>query len=184
MSEFRTAYRYAVAILGAAGEQNMVDQVAKDFEIVEKLLKDSHDFLVFLKSPVINVHKKRKILSDVFQGKIGNFTLQFIHFLTSKNREMILPEIMQQFYRLRDQQSGIVNATVKTAIPFSKQQEQELVKRLEHKTRKKVRLHYVMDKNIKGGYAVQVEDTVWDGSVAHQLEILRERFVEGSHLPM
>ena len=182
MSESRAAYRYATALLGTALDQNRLDEVGNDFGVVERLMKDSGDFRVFLKSPVINYQKKRKILADLFGGKIGDLTMRYILFLASKGRETILSEIIQQFYRLRDEQAGIVGATVRTATSFTKQQEQELLKHLEQKTRKKVRLNYILDKTLKGGFAVQIEDTVWDGSVAHQLELLRERFIEGNHL--
>ncbi len=181
MSESRAAYRYALAILEAAEEQRNLDQVAGDFEEIERLMRDVQEFRVFLRSPVINNQKKRSILTELLGGRISDFTLKFILFLASKNREMILPEITRQFYRLRDRKLGIVNAMVRTAIPFTKQQEQELLKHLEKKTRKKIRLNYVVDKTIKGGFAVQIEDTIWDGSVEHQLEILHRRLIEGDH---
>lgn len=182
MSESRAAYRYALAILQAAEEQRKLDQVVKDFEEVERLIKDVAEFRVFLRSPVINNQKKKSILTELLTRRISDFALMFILFLTSKNREMILPEVIQQFYRLRDGKLGIVSATVRTAVPFTKEQEQKLLERLEKKTRKKVRLNYLVDKRIKGGFVVQIEDTVWDGSVAHQLEILHKHLIEGSHV--
>lgn len=182
MGESRAAYRYARAILETAEEHNALDRVSKDFETVENLTRESHDFLLFLRSPVINKEKKKRILADLLKNNVSDISYNFILLLISKSRENILPEIIQQFYQLRDERLGIENATVRAATPFTKEQEKQLLEHLRHLTKKQVRLHYVIDKGLTGGFAVQIGDTVWDGSIAHQLEILRERFIEGAHI--
>lgn len=182
MAESRVAYRYALAILETAEEKKTLDRVSQDFEAVEQLIKSSHEFLLFLRSPVVNTQKKKSVLSELFKKRLSELSFTFILLLTTKNRETILPEIIEQFYRLRDERLGIENVTVRSAVTLTKEQEKKLVTRLEQVTKKKVRLHESVDKRLKGGMAVQIGDTVWDGSVAHQLEILRERLMKGVHV--
>jgi F-type H+-transporting ATPase subunit delta len=45
-------------------------------------------------------------------------------------------------------------------------------------TRKSVRIAFSVDKQLKGGFVARVGDTVFDGSLRRQLELLREHFVE------
>jgi F0F1-type ATP synthase delta subunit len=33
---------------------------------------------------------------------------------------------------------------------------------------------------LKGGFTIQFNDTVWDASVRHQLDLLRKKFLEGA----
>jgi F-type H+-transporting ATPase subunit delta len=47
--------------------------------------------------------------------------------------------------------------------------------KLEELTSKKVRLSFSIDKSLVGGFVAQVGDTVYDGSVRRQLEILRRQ---------
>ncbi len=180
MSEFRAAYRYAAALLGVADEVKKLDVVSNDLVVLEKLAKDSREFLVFLKSPVVNSERKKQTLTQILQGKVSDVTFKFIILLASKGREGLLPEIIQQFNTLRDQRLGILNVTARTAIAFKPEQEKQLISQIESATKKKVRLSSVVDKSLKGGFMVQHDDTVWDASVRHQLEALREKFIEGT----
>lgn len=179
MSELRAAHRYALAILETGHEQAALDRVSKDFESIDRLIRESREFLLFLRSPVINKEKKKSILAGFLEKSVSGITYKFILLLTSKGRETILPEIIQQFYRLCDVQLGIENAAVRSAVPLTAEQEKKLLTRLEQRTKKKIHLHTVIDPKLKGGITIQIGDTVWDGSILHQLETLRERFTEG-----
>jgi len=179
--ETRAAYRYALALLETAEEQDAIDRVSTDLRMIEDLIRESREFLVFLRSPVINTQKKKSILTELFGKQLNATTFGFLLLLTTKNREAMLPEIIQQFYRLRDERAGIVQATVRTPIPLTKEQEKKLSTTLERIMKKKIRLQEILDPQVKGGARVQIGDTVWDGSVAHQLEVLRERFTKGVH---
>ncbi|MBI1806882.1 MAG: ATP synthase F1 subunit delta [Ignavibacteria bacterium] len=179
MSETRAAYRYALAILGVAEETKKLDVVGKDFEFIEMLIRETKEFAVFLKSPIVSIDKKKRVLTEILKESVSNLTMGFVMMLASKDREGLLPEVIQQFYRLRDQHLGILNVTTRTAVKFTNVQEQDLTRQVELATKKKVRMKFVFDPSLKGGFTVQHDDTVWDASVRHQLELLRERFVEG-----
>lgn len=179
MSESKAASRYALAFIGVAEEQKSLDAVGSDVLALEHLLRDSKEFVAFLKSPVVNTEKKRKVLTEILQKSVGDLTMKFILILASKGRAALLPEILKQFNRLRDERQGILNVTARTTVKFSDAQEKALVRRIEESTKKKVRISYVLDPALKGGFLVQHEDTVWDASVRHQLELLRKRFAAG-----
>ena len=177
MSNIRAAYRYALAIITIAQETKKLNEITADFESLEILIEDSREFLLFLKSPVVNTLKKKRILKELVEQKVTEPTYKFLLLLMSKNREAILPEIIQQFYLLRDKLLGILNVTVKSVVTFTSQQEEYLVGQIERATKKKVRVKYVVDRSLKGGFTVQHDDTVWDASVRCQLDTLYQRFI-------
>jgi len=180
MSEYRAAHRYALAMIGVAEERNEVDQVGNDCRHLERLISRSRDFLLFLQSPVIKAQKKRRILDELLRGRVGDTMLRFLFFLVSRGREGLVPQILTEFFRLRDKRMGVVNVTASVAVPMTPAQEQRLIERLEQTTKKTVRMKYILDASLRAGFTVRLEDTVWDASVRHELENLRRRLSGGS----
>jgi F-type H+-transporting ATPase subunit delta len=179
MSEIRVAYRYALAIIGVAEETKCLDEVNRDFQLIEKLINEVREFSLFLKNPILSDGRKKQVFTELLKNRVSDLTFHFILLLVAKDREKILPEIIRQFYRLRDERLGIMNVTTKTAIKFTTTQEQELVRKLTEATKKQVRMKYVVDPALKGGFTVQFDDTVWDASVVRQLDLLKQKFIEG-----
>jgi F-type H+-transporting ATPase subunit delta len=179
MSKQKTAYRYSLAIFGIAEELNKIDDISNDFLYIENCIAQLRELKLFLKSPVIKNRKKSRMVSEIFQNKVSDITLKFLLLLTSKDREELLPDIIKQFFILRDNHFGIMNVTARSAIKFSREEEQLLISRLEQVTKKKVRLNTALDSSLLGGFVVQHEDTVWDASVRRQLENLRQKLIEG-----
>ncbi|MDI6766240.1 MAG: ATP synthase F1 subunit delta [Bacteroidota bacterium] len=178
MSNHRTAHRYALAVFGVAEEMNKLEVVSKDFVFIGQIIKESQDFNLFLKNPIITTEKKKRVFSELLSNRVSDVTLKFIILLSSKNREALLPEIIEKFNKLRDEKLGILDVTARTAVKFTSAQELELVRQLGSTTKKKVRVKYILDPSLKGGFTVQFEDTVWNASVQHQLELLKKRFTE------
>ena len=180
MTEARAAYRYALALIGVAQEMKKLDAVDRDLTFIEKLTRETREFYLFLKSPVITTEKKKRVLHEIIRGNVGDVTVKFVMLLASKGREELLPEIVRQFVRLRDERLGILNVEARSAVQFTTAQEESLARQLEKATMKRVRMRYVLDPSLKGGFIIQHEDTVWDASVRHQLEVMRQRLLEGT----
>jgi F-type H+-transporting ATPase subunit delta len=163
-----------------AAEQKQLDRAVEDLELIQRTAKESKEFLLFLKSPVIKKEKKKEIFAALFGNRVGPLTSSFVTLLVDKGREDILPQIIHQFFVLRDERLGIVSVDVKAATELSNDQVNEIRQRFEGITKKKVRVAFSLDKQLKGGFLARVGDTVYDGSVQHQLELMRERFHEGT----
>lgn len=182
MKNVRVARRYAMALMTAATEQKNIDGTAGDLDMLGNLLRGSREFRLLIASPVVSPAKKKAVFKELLEKRIGGETLRFIHLLTAKGREPILPDVIEQFAILRDEKYGIVNVDVRSAVEFTEPQEKNLQSQLEKYTKKKVRVRFSLDKSIQGGLVVRIGDTVLDASVRHQLELLRERFISGGAL--
>jgi len=180
MADSRAACRYALSLLTVAEEGGRLEQVKQDLDLIGNLITTSDEFSRFLKSPVINTMKKRSVLDSILRGLVGDLTLNFVQLLAKKEREPILYAVIKEFNRLRDQRLGILRVVTRTAVPLTKTQEEELVRKLEQATKKKVHMSYVQDPSLLGGFAVQFDDTVWDASVRRQLETLRQTLLTAS----
>jgi F-type H+-transporting ATPase subunit delta len=179
MANSRAAKRYAEALMSAAEQQKILGRVTEDMQSLERVMNESKELVHFLKSPVIKKEKKRRILTELFGKQMHALTMSFIDLLAAKGREDILAEIGSQFFALRDERLGIVGVEIQAADQLSKDQHEKIQKQFEGITRKKVRLAFSIDKQLKGGFLAKVGDTVFDGTVKRQLELLRKRFEEG-----
>ncbi|MBI5475774.1 MAG: ATP synthase F1 subunit delta [Ignavibacteriales bacterium] len=180
MREVRTAQRYARAIIELSDEMKNLDTLFRDFELLNSIILNVREFKLLLNNPVINTEKKKRLLSELLKDKVSELTMKFLLILTTKNREGLLPDIIHEFFTMRDEKLGILNVSVQTAVPFSSSQQDSLVRQLGSITKMKVKIKYNLDQSIRGGFKVQYQDTVWDASVQHQLDLLRKRFAEGT----
>ncbi len=180
MSNLRVATRYASALMELTNEQKKSDAVAGDLMIVKNALDASRELRNLLGSPVVAKEKKQAVIRDIFKKKIGETVLGYINEIVVKGRENVLSEILTQYFILRDVQLGIVRVEVMTSVEFSAKQEKDLTKQLEAMTKKKVEISFSLDTSIKGGFIARVGDTVLDGSVKRQLEILKVKLKQGS----
>jgi len=182
MTNVRVARRYAEALVELAEEGKNVDATIKDLKVLRESIKASRELLLFLRSPLINKSKKREIFLTIFEGRLQKSTIASIGLIALKGREELLPDIIDQFFSIWDERQGIVDVDVKTASEFSREQTEILRGKLEDYTRKKVRITFGLDAQLIGGFVARVGDTVYDGSVKRQLELLRLRFTEGNGL--
>jgi F-type H+-transporting ATPase subunit delta len=132
-----------------------------------------------LHSPVVRSEIKLNILKEIFSKKISKGSMDFIEFVVSKKRESLLNSIGKRFLELRDDHLGIANVFVTSATEFSTEQKNVLQGRLEKILDKKVQLNFKTDLSLVGGFIAKVNDTLYDASIRHQLELLKKQFLTG-----
>jgi F-type H+-transporting ATPase subunit delta len=178
MANLRIANRYAEALLTTAEEMHILKNVSDDLTVIQRIIQESHEFQLFLKSPVIKKEKKQTVILATFGPSVQVLTLKFLSLLIAKEREDALPSVIDAFFRLQDEMLGVVHVHVKTAAGLSQQQSAQLKQRFEAYSKKKVFIDQSLDKQLIGGFIARIGDTVFDGSVRQQLELLRKRFAE------
>ncbi len=179
MKGARAAKRYAGALLDLASEMKKTEDVAADMRLIHDSVKSSYDLKLFFLSPIIDHAKKRKTIDALFKGRVCDLTEQFLFLLLDKGRETLTDVIAMEFAVLYDQLHGIAHADLKAAYELDSKDESKVQTKLEELTGKKVKLSLAVDKSLIGGFLAQVGDTVYDGSVRRQLEILKERLAGG-----
>ncbi|MGO9482086.1 MAG: ATP synthase F1 subunit delta [Candidatus Kryptoniota bacterium] len=177
MKEPRAAKRYAGALLGLASELKKIDHVASDMRLVHDSIAASYELKLFFQSPIIDRFKKREIVKALFEEKVDELTFHFILLLVDKAREGLVDAIAVEFGVLLDEQLGIVKAELTAPYQFDEKSKARVQSKLEELTNKKVHINFSLDKNLVGGFLAQIGDTVYDGSVRRQLEILKQQLL-------
>ena len=179
MADYRILHRYANSLLETAIEKNKLDAINSDIKLLVDTLNQSRELQLMLESPVIRPETKLSVLKEIFSEKITKQSMDFIEFIVSKARENLLGSIGKRFLELCDEYLGIANVFVTTASEFSNEQKNVLQNKLEKILDKKVRLNFKTDVNLVGGFVANVNDTLYDASVKHQLELLKKQFLTG-----
>ena len=172
------ARRYALALYEEARSAGAVDRVDDDMAAIGDALDGSRELATALTSPLVARAKKEAILDRLFGSAVGELTMRFLKLLLAKEREGEMPNVVRAYRALRDEQRGVVEATVRTALPLGADEADRLRAALEARTGKSVRMRIEIDPSLLGGLVVRVGDVVYDRSAAHQLHTLREQLAE------
>jgi F-type H+-transporting ATPase subunit delta len=183
MKNMRVARRYADALVDLAEKRKNIAETTKDMEYLRALAKESREFVLFLKSPVINRQKKQQVLRVLLADKVQQSTMESVAVIALKGREDLIPDMVDQYFKVLDEREGIINVDVRSVITFSKEQGAVLRDRLQRTVKGTVRLAFGLDEHLIGGFVARVGDTVYDGSVRRQLELLRQRFAADDGRP-
>jgi F-type H+-transporting ATPase subunit delta len=180
MQDHKVSIRYASSLLDSAIEKKNLDPVSNDMELVFNTLGGKNQLNLMLKSPVIKPQVKSSILNEIFKTKISDDSLNFLQFVIDKQREDLLINIAKKFLELKDEYLGILNIEITTAFDFTEDQQEQIKKIFESKLNKIIKLKYIVNKELIGGFIARVADTMYDASIKHQLEILRKQFLSGN----
>lgn len=171
MSVQRIAGRYAKSLLEMAQEQNKLERVLEDVKSFKKA-SENRDLYMLLKSPIVNARKKLSIIDAIFDGKYDELTMAFLRILVNKGREPLLPEIADEFIAQYKKIKGITTVKVTTAEPLTAENLAALQAKLTSSevTANTVELETAVNKDLIGGFVLELDDKIYDASVAQKLE--------------
>lgn len=143
-------------------------------ELAESIEQDGR-LRYFLQSPRVSAAQKNEVLGKAFQDRFPRMLVRYLQTLVTKGRQMLLPQIVEEYHNLLDEAEGRVHARVTVARPTSPADETAIAQQLTRALGKQVVPHVVVNPAILGGVVVKVGDTVMDGSVRRRLAMLRAR---------
>jgi F-type H+-transporting ATPase subunit delta len=135
---------------------------------------------LFLESPRVAAVVKTRVLGEALQDRMPRLMVRFLQALVMHRRQMLIPQIAQEYADLVDAVEGRMHANVTVARETSAEETSVIAKQLSRVFGKDVVPHLTIDPTIMGGLVVHVGDTVLDGSVRRRLTTLRRRMLAGA----
>jgi len=173
MKSTLAAERYAKALFEFAEEKQQVEQIYADAVELASVCSENKIFVLVLKSPVISEEKKEKILKDLFEKRFNKITMKFLLILVRKNREMIVPDIMQNVINLYKEYKHILTVHLTTAAPATEAIRNKVKEIIKDYTKWHVELVQKIDPDIIGGFIMNWNDLHYDASIRYQNERIR-----------
>jgi F-type H+-transporting ATPase subunit delta len=176
------ARRYAKAAFAVADQQGVLEQTAAELQALRALALDPQ-VADTLANPLFSSTARAAMARTIADTlALSPTTRNFLCLLADHRRLDHLAAITTQFERLLDQRLKRVRATVSSALPLSEAQRQSIVATFERQLRRTVLADYRVDPALLGGVVVDVEGTVYDGSVRTQLRTLAHSIAGGQSL--
>jgi F-type H+-transporting ATPase subunit delta len=165
---------YARALFEAAKEHDVLDRVRDELGEFAEALEDNRSLQVFLFSPYFSSDEKRdgvkKIVSDADER-----TVNFLELLAERHRMPAIFRIKREFDALWADENQLLPVTVTSAVELDEGLVEDIGKRIQEQTGRKVELSSNVDPDVLGGLMVRVGNVVLDSTVRNRLERLRKQ---------
>ena len=131
----------------------------------------------FLETPRIDANTKNAVLRKALADRAPSKFVRFVESVVSHRRQMLFPEIAQEYMDLVDAAENRMHANVTVARTVDEKTQKLIADRLSKIFDKTVVPHVTIDDRILGGLVVRVGDTVMDGSIRRKLGTLRQKLL-------
>ena len=169
---------YAKALLGATEKSGNTDAVLAELEsFLDDVLVRLPQFEGALMSPRVPLENKERMLDNAFRGKMSGQLLSFLKVLVRRGRFDGLRHIYFAARRILNELRGRLDVRLTSAEPLDSGTRDMVVNKLRTSLGHEVELVTDVDPNLIGGLVIRIGDTVYDGSVANQLEKMRHDLV-------
>jgi F-type H+-transporting ATPase subunit delta len=169
--------RYARALFETTlSEHRDVAVAYGELEQFASLLSANASLERVLTNPAIPVQRKRAVVDALLAraGTLQPAVSKLLALLADRDRLAILGGVTRAFENLLMDHQNVVRAELVTALAISDDRVQAIKAGLKAATGRDVQLDARVDPEILGGAVARIGSTVYDGSVARQLERLKE----------
>lgn len=180
MTNQAAANRYARVLLDVALAESDPELVERQLSEFVALLEDSRPLRDVLTNPVIASAKKQGVVRELLlHAPVAPVVQKLLLLLAGHDRLTLLPDLARAYHQRVLDYRQVVQVDVTTAVPLPADRERELSERLRAVAGRDVLLSTRIDPSLIGGVVARIGSTVYDGSVARQLEKMREKLSAG-----
>ena len=169
---------YGQSLYDLAAEENLTDDILGEMEAVKGIFKENPDYVTLLSEPSVPRNERLQMVDEALGGSLETYHLNFIKILIEKGLLREYTACYKRFRKSYNEEHGIADATVTTAVALTDDQLGHLKEKLEKISGKKVLLNQKTDPGLLGGVRVDLEGQLFDGSVRGRLSELRKRVEE------
>jgi F-type H+-transporting ATPase subunit delta len=177
MKSTKSAARYAKALLELSQEQNKMDVVESNMQDIVKASNDTHDFQVFLNSPIIKADKKVSVMNQLFSN-FDSLSMSFLELITKNGREGLIAEIANSFLVQLKELRGIVPVSITSATPLDSKTKEVILSKLKATINGQLEVEEIIDNALIGGFVIRMGDKQIDSSVASQLKRMKQELTK------
>lgn len=174
----RVTKRYAKALYDLAIEQKLADKVYSDMKILLDALFADKQFRMFISNPSTSSSLKKSVLEEALKGKTSPLTLDFLKFIVDKNRGHSIFLIAKIYIYIYRRESGILKATISTAIELEENDIEHFRKVIKGKCNCEVEITNKVIPNLIGGFILKLDGFYIDKSIKNGLNQIKMQLNE------
>ena len=177
MKRRRAAAPYAKALFELAKERAEAELVGRELDDAAATFEGIAELRDFFARPWIPPTVKRAVATEIAQrSSLSKLTADFLALLACRGRTDYLRVIAEKYQKRLDADLGRVRAHVRTPVPLTGQEREMLSAKLGKALgSRQVVLDEIIDRGMLGGFIVESDSVVLDGSLEGQLDRMRHR---------
>jgi F-type H+-transporting ATPase subunit delta len=174
MAEYTTSARpYARAVYALATQSSTVDNWTDALALMAAVTTDTA-MQEMLDDPQLSKEQKGQLILKVIADKLNQQQQNLVRLMAENDRLRALPEVAHQFETYRAEAEGKVEAEIISAFALTSEQEKAITNTLKSKLGRDVSITTSTDESLIGGVVIKAGDTIIDGSMKYQLELLAQ----------
>ena len=172
------ARRYARALLNLADRQKELERTQTELGEIASLFAREPRMRRYFESPSITRAEKLSFLEEKLKPMVGRPVYGLLNVLLRRRRLDHLIAIADEFEKLSEHAQGIRRAVIRTAVPITDRQADEVIHALARRTGLKILLAREVDAALLGGAVVSLDHQVIDGTLATELWRIRRHLLQ------
>lgn len=166
-------------IYGEAKMAGRDAQLEDEFFSFYKLLRDNHEFKLFLEDPRIAAEYKKTCVKKMCPENISQEFLSTVFTLIENGREELVEEISKDFTKRLSKDKHVVPGEVMSVVEIPQNMRSSLERAMRKTVKEDVLLRYSTEPDMLGGISVRLlTGEVWDLSIKHLFDGLRSAITE------
>ena len=183
----RTAVRerirgYADRLFQEVDRLELIDDIEDELVRFARILDSSRGLRHALGDPSTAVAQRVALAGDLLRGKVLVATARLVTYVLEAGHIRDLVGTLEWVAGLAAEERGRRVAEVRSAVELDDDEYIRLVEALERTAGRPVKVRVQIEPSLLGGMAVEIGDTVIDGSVRHRLDQLRETLAPSTAL--
>ncbi|MGD0873535.1 MAG: ATP synthase F1 subunit delta [Acidimicrobiales bacterium] len=183
----RTAVRerirgYADRLFQEVERLELIDDIEDELVRFARIVDSSLGLRRGLVDPSAPVAQRVALLDDLLSGKVLPATARLAAYVLKAGHSRDLVGTLEWVAGLAGEERGRRVAKVRSAVELDDDEYARLVEALERTAGHPVKVRVQIEPSLLGGMAVEIGDTVIDGSVRHRLDQLREALAPSTAL--
>ncbi len=180
MIKYKVANRYSQALFEVGIENNNLEKLLNDLEIFSEIFTKSKEFKIVMETSAVSREEKKAIIEELAKKfNFDSLSINFFKLLVDKNKIKFITTITEVFRKKYRDYVGIADYEVISAIDLDAKIINDIKKKLEKKTGKKIEIKSKVEPEIIGGLIVKTEGLIYDGSLKSHLLKIKEKILKG-----
>lgn len=175
------AKRYARAIYLFAAQQGEEQRLFEECRLLSRLYEEEPSIREVLQSPILPPQRKEEFLSSLIKEGASLAFRRLIALLLKRNRMGSLQRILMAYHRHYLEQKNLHPLTLSTAAPLPEALLRGICHRVEAQVGGEVILNLKVDSTLLGGFRLQVDDYLYDASIATRIRRLKQALEGPKH---
>jgi F-type H+-transporting ATPase subunit delta len=173
---------YADRLFQEVDRLETIDDIEEELVRFARIVDSNRVLRLALSDPANPVAQRVALVGDLLDAKVLPATARLVSYVLRAGHSRDLVGTLEWVAGLAAEERGRRVAEVRSAVELDEDEYQRLVEALERTAGRPVEVRVQIEPSLLGGMAVEIGDTVIDGSVRHRLDQLREALAPSTGL--